>query len=88
MKKNEETQQVVVEEEAGTQIQEITDDDFLEGKERPTVEYIRNGIEDLIEHDLYDILKENGGGVHSMVYIRRVRGHVEICPIKKLEIIH
>ena len=75
-------------EEAEVQIQEITDEEFLEGKEAPFIENIRSPIEDMIENDLYDILKENGGGVHSMVYIRRVQGHVEICPIKKIEIIH
>jgi len=66
---------------------ELTDNDFLEGKIKPYIAVFRDeDIEGLLESKIEDILSENGGGLSWLFCFKRVGNHIEIYPIKKLEI--
>ena len=83
---NMEAKTIEEEKEAGD-IREIQTQEFSEGDVDFWIENFDDDIGAIIEGTLYEI-RDSTGGIGNLCYIKKVNGHLEIGPVKKLEIIY
>ena len=61
--------------------------EFSEGNIDFWIEDFDSDIGAIIESALYEI-REDNGGIGNLCYIKKVNGHLEVGPVKKLEIVY
>ncbi len=74
------------EKEAGD-IRETQTQEFTEGDVDFWVENFDDDIGAIVEGSLYEIRRDTGA-IGNLCYIKKVNGHLEIGPVKKIEIIY
>jgi len=74
------------EKEAGD-IKEVQTQEFSEGNVDFWIENFNDDIGAIIEGTLYEIKKDTDA-IGNLCYIKKVNGHLEVGPVKKLEIIY
>ena len=79
--------ETIEEEKKAGDIREVQTQEFSEGNVDFMIEDYRNDMGAIIEGTLYDVMRDSGG-ISNLFYIKKVNGHVEIGPVKKLEIIY
>ena len=74
------------EKEAGD-IGEVQTQEFSEGDVDFWIENFDDDIGAIIEGTLYEIRKDTGA-IGNLCYIKKANGHLEVGPVKKIEIIY
>lgn len=66
---------------------EVQTREFSEGNVDFWIENFDDDIGAIIEGTLYDI-REDIGAIGNLCYIKKTNGHIEVGPVKKIEIIY